>query len=65
MASWQEEPHVGQSIWSDEYKNGIITRVDWQGKTIYADHYDNGKTTYELDDIIGCFDERLNQWIIA
>lgn len=65
MASWQEQPHAGSSIWSEDKKNGIITRVDWQGKSVYANHYDNGTAVYDLDDVIGTYDERLNQWILT
>lgn len=64
MARWQEEPWVGHSVWCDSHKNGIITRIDRANKTVTADHYEHGFKTYDLDEFFGCFDERLNQWII-
>lgn len=64
MASWQGEPQVGQSVWCDSHKNGIITRIDWKERLVYANHYASGTTIYELDEFFGAFDERLNQWVI-
>lgn len=64
MANWQEEPQAGQTVWSESHKNGIITGVDYSERMVYADHYDNGHQTYELDDFLGCFDEKLNQWVL-
>lgn len=64
MASWQESVLVGQSVWSESHKNGIVKAIDYQNDTVYCDHYKNGHQTYTLDDFFGCFDERLKQWII-
>lgn len=65
MAAWQEEPYIGQSVWCDSHKNGIITGVDRANSTVHANHYVYGHRTYELDEFFGCFDERLNQWVIV
>lgn len=60
-----DDPRVGQTVWTDEKKNGIIRRIDWQEKLVYSHHYDNGDAVTELDEFFGCFDERLNQWVIT
>lgn len=65
MSNWQEKPQVGETVWCDIHKNGIITRIDWQNRIVTADHYAYGYYTYDLDEFFGCFDERLNQWIIT
>ncbi len=63
MAS-SDMPSVGQTVWCDEYKNGIITGIYWEFELVYCDFYDNGRHVLELDDMLGYFDERLNQWVI-
>jgi len=69
MPSWQQDIQVGQGIWTDADKNGKITDIDHENQMIFAEHYGRGDTTtkrcYEFDDIMGSFDERLNQWVIV
>lgn len=64
MASWQDEPQVGQTVWTDERKNGIITGISRSDGLVYCNFYKNGLDILELDLFFGMFDERLNQWII-
>jgi hypothetical protein len=63
MASWQEEPYTGQSVW-DDFKNGIIEGIDYESHTIYVSYYEKGRKKYTFDDFFGNFDEKLNQWIL-
>lgn len=64
MASWQEEPQVGQSVWSN-HKNGIIEGIDYKDRRIFVSFYDKGKAEFEYDELLGCFDEKLNQWVLV
>lgn len=67
MASWQEEMLPGQSIWHLEYGNGEIVELDYDNKLVYCVFdYKSEKTprAFDFDDVIGNFDERLNQWIL-
>lgn len=64
MASWQDDPEVGQTVWTDEHKNGIITGISRSERIVYVNHYERGHQVYELDVFFGMFDERLNQWVI-
>lgn len=64
MASWQEEIKNGQTIWADN-KNGIIDGIDWKNKIVYVSFYDKGRGSYEFDDLIGNWDDALNQWVIV
>lgn len=63
MAS-SDQPKTGQTVWCFDYGNGIITGIDWKMKTVYCDYYANGRQVHELDELIGYFDEALNQWVI-
>lgn len=63
MASWQEEPRTGQSVWSN-HRNGIITGIDYAERVVYVDFYDKGKDEFNYDDMLGSFDEALNQWLL-
>lgn len=65
MANWQKEPEVGHTVWTEARKNGIITRIDFEFSEVYVNHYDNGFETYPSEAFFGCFDERLNQWVIT
>lgn len=65
MASWQETPETGKTVWHPVHKNGIITEVDWQLQIVYCNFYDNGHQTVDYEDFIGAFDERLNQFVLA
>jgi hypothetical protein len=56
---------VGESLWTDAKKNGIIDGIDYSSKTVFVNHYDNGRAEYDFDDLLGNFDERLNQWVIS
>lgn len=64
MASWQEEPQSGSTVWHPTYKNGIVLDVDRQRKIVYCDFYDNGLQTLDLEDFLSTFDEGLNQFIL-
>lgn len=64
LPSWQDQPQVGQSVWDMVRGNGVITRVDYAGKNVYVNHYENGQGVYELSEFFGMFDERLNQWVL-
>lgn len=65
MANWQDAPQVGQTVWCESHKNGVITGVDWESNLVYVNHYTYGFSIYEMDEFFGCFDERLNQWVIV
>lgn len=56
---------VGETVWTMEKKNGIIDAIDYADKTVYVNHYHNGRGEYSFDDLFGNFDERLNQWVIS
>lgn len=64
MASWQDKPQVGQTVWCDAWKNGIITAVDNKEHMVYVNHYAYGYHVHELDEFFGAFDEGLNQWVL-
>lgn len=64
MASWQEEPRTGHSVWHD-HKNGVIEGINYQQRIIYVSFYDKGKGEFEFDEFLGCFDEALNQWVLV
>lgn len=65
MASWQERPYTGASVWCLQHGNGKIEYIDHSLGMVYCDFYSNGHHPIELDDFDGSFDERLNQFIIA
>lgn len=61
----RDEPAVGQTVWTQQQGNGIITRIDYRGKNVYVNHYEKGHAVYEMHELEGHFDERLNQWVIS
>lgn len=63
MTRWNEKPRVGQSVWTD-HKNGVIESIDWLTQTAFCNFYDKGYDTLELDIFLGCWDDRLQQWVI-
>lgn len=65
MASWQEDPFVGASVWCLEHGNGRIDYIDYEDSLVYVNYYDNGRHTHDKEDFVGCFDEKLNQFVIA
>jgi len=56
---------VGETLWSLPKGNGIIDGIDYSSKTVFVNHYDKGRAEYDFDDLLGNFDERLNQWVIS
>lgn len=67
MASWQEEIRPRQSVW-DNHKNGIITGINYELQLVYVDFYNRDKVyrrTYTPDDLIGNWDDKLQQWVIV
>lgn len=64
MASWQEEPRTGHSVWHN-HKNGVINNIDYRERIIYVNFYDKGRGEFTFDDFLGTFDEALNQWVIV
>lgn len=67
MPSWQEDMHPGQSIWHQDFGNGVIEELDYENKLVYCVFdFKNVKTAraFDFDEVIGNFDERLNQWLL-
>lgn len=66
MANWhRDQLRIGASVWTVDYKNGYITNIDYADKVVEVKFYNSGETyTYEFDVFIGCYDERLNQWVL-
>jgi hypothetical protein len=56
---------VGQTLWTINKKNGIIDGIDYRDKIVFVNHYDNGRGEYDFDDLLGNWDDRLNQWVIS
>lgn len=65
MASWQEEPMTGQTVWCESKGNGIITGIDYADRRVFVNFYDKGNREFEYDELLGCFDEKLNQWVLV
>jgi len=65
MAAWQQDIQRNQTVWTEQLGNGVILDIDWVFKTVLVDFYEKGHETFEFDDLIGNFDEGLNQWVIT
>jgi hypothetical protein len=63
MANWQSMPAIGQSVWCLSHGNGTITNVDKGADMVWA-KYTKGPLAHDLDEFFGCFDEKLNQWVL-
>lgn len=66
MPNWhRDELRIGASVWTVDYKNGYITFIDYVDRVVEVKFYNSGETlAYEFDVFIGCYDERLNQWVL-
>lgn len=62
------KPKVGDNIWvnGEPQPNGVIIHIDWSyDKEILVQFYDTrDHKTLEWEQLEGCFDDHLNQWII-
>lgn len=60
-----DQLRVGASVWTEEYKNGKIVFIDRHDQVVDCKFYNSGTTvSFDLDLFSGCYDERLNQWVI-
>jgi hypothetical protein len=57
-------PKVGDTLWSPDRHNGIIDGIDRFHGVVFVNHYDKGRGEYDLDDLTGNWDDRLNQWVL-
>lgn len=64
MPNYQEQVQVGHSVWHD-FKNGVVESVDYLNDTVFVNFYDKGYQSFDRDVFIGCYDERLNQWVLG
>lgn len=64
MADWQQEIRPRQSLW-DNHKNGIITGINYEDRKVFVDFYEKGQGTYDFDDLIGHWDDKLQQWVLV
>lgn len=57
MASWNQQPAVGDKFWVEGIGSGKITYVYFHYKLISVDFFEKGLKTFEFDDVLGNWSE--------
>lgn len=65
MASWNQQPEVGQKFWKEDIGSGQITYILWPFKIITVDFFEKGVRTFEFDEVLGNWSEELGgTWML-
>lgn len=65
MASRHKQPEYGDKLWHDGIGSGKIVNVDARNKFIDVDFFEKGHRSYEIDELLGNWDEAYGgTWMI-